>query len=342
MLLPGTFLGVWNLLQISGRESTGSISPAWLQAHGHAQVFGWIGSFILGIGFYSIPKLRGATKPAFGAAWASWVMWTIGVAIRWAANVYAWQWRLLLPLSGVLELAAFLIFFNAVSQHRPADSGKSRLEPWICVVISVSPALSHILDQRYLVLIAWGFLVPFVWGFSAKWMTVFLGLKPVRPKLLLGALVVNFAGVVLTLFGWGAEATAFFVVSTALAIARAAGAENTRRPPQFPILRPHGLRLVDGGSVAWCGCSALGFLWRDLGCFPARADRRIHRGDGLLRRAAHSACVRGDAAIVEYRADVCWTRAPHDWMYSSRFQRGPRISGICQLGVVHIAGLGAA
>ena len=88
MLLPGTFLGVWNLLQISGRESAGSVSPAWLQAHGHAQVFGWIGSFILGIGFYSIPKLRGATKPAFGAAWACWVMWTIGVAVRWAANVY--------------------------------------------------------------------------------------------------------------------------------------------------------------------------------------------------------------------------------------------------------------
>ena len=80
MLLPGTFLGVWNLLQISGRESAGSVSPAWLQAHGHAQVFGWIGSFILGIGFYSIPKLRGATKPAFGAAWACWAMWTIGVA----------------------------------------------------------------------------------------------------------------------------------------------------------------------------------------------------------------------------------------------------------------------
>jgi hypothetical protein len=36
MLLPGTFLGVWNLLQISGRESTASISPAWIQAHGPA------------------------------------------------------------------------------------------------------------------------------------------------------------------------------------------------------------------------------------------------------------------------------------------------------------------
>src|SRR5579859_8304234 len=62
MLLPGTFLGVWNLLQISGRESLASISPAWLQAHGHAQVFGWIGSFILGIGFYSVPKLRGRSE----------------------------------------------------------------------------------------------------------------------------------------------------------------------------------------------------------------------------------------------------------------------------------------
>ena len=294
MLLPGTFLGVWNLLQISGRESAGSISPAWLQAHGHAQVFGWIGSFILGIGFYSIPKLRGATKPAFGAAWACWVMWTVGVAVRWAANVYAWQWRLLLPLSGVLELAAFLIFFSAVSQHRPEDSGKSRLEPWIWVVISAStglmltlianlaacfylavrgasPALSHILDQRYLVLVAWGFLVPFVWGFSTKWMTVFLGLKPVRPRLLLGALVVNFAGVVLTLLGWGAEATAFFVVSTALAIAALRMFEPARQEPKtrgvhpsFPffVRMAYGWLLVAAllgvGAVVW---DSSGGIW---------------------------------------------------------------------------------
>jgi hypothetical protein len=255
MLLPGTFLGVWNLLQISGRESAASISPAWLQAHGHAQVFGWIGSFILGIGFYSIPKLRGATKPACSAAWACWAMWTIGVAVRWAGNVYAWEWRWLLPLSGVLELAAFLIFFRAVSQHRPEDSGKDRLDTWIWVVISAStglmltlianlaacfylalrgttPALSHRLDQRYLVLVAWGFLVPFVWGFSTKWMTVFLGLKPVRPSLLLSALVLNSSSVVLTLVGWASEATPLFVVSTALAIAGIRMFEPARQEPK--------------------------------------------------------------------------------------------------------------
>ena len=106
MVFPGTFLGVWNLLQISGRESVNSISSAWLQAHGHAQVFGWVGSFILGIGFYSIPKLRGSAKASFGMAWACWAMWTIGAAVRWAANVYRWEWRILLPLSAILAVAA--------------------------------------------------------------------------------------------------------------------------------------------------------------------------------------------------------------------------------------------
>jgi len=43
MLLPGTFLGVWNLVFISGRRAAESISPAWIQAHGQAQVLGWIG-----------------------------------------------------------------------------------------------------------------------------------------------------------------------------------------------------------------------------------------------------------------------------------------------------------
>jgi hypothetical protein len=41
MLLPGTFLGVWNLLAISSHRAADSVSRAWIQAHGHAQIFGW-------------------------------------------------------------------------------------------------------------------------------------------------------------------------------------------------------------------------------------------------------------------------------------------------------------
>lgn len=241
MLLPGTFLGVWNLLRISGGESIRSVSPAWLQAHGHAQVFGWVGSFILGIGFHSIPKRRGEQRPPVLAAWACWVMWTSGVAMRWAANIYLWHWRVWLPLSAALEIAAFLIFFSAVSQHRPDDAGQKKLGPWIWVVIAASggfllaltanlaacialawrgasPARPHVLDQRYLALITWGFLVPFIWGFSARWMRVFLGLRPVRNSLLVAAVAVNFAGVFLTLAGQEAVAAILFVAGACLVI----------------------------------------------------------------------------------------------------------------------------
>src|SRR5690349_17227762 len=42
MLAPGTFLGVLNLIGISNNQSGAATDPAWLQAHGHAQIFGWI------------------------------------------------------------------------------------------------------------------------------------------------------------------------------------------------------------------------------------------------------------------------------------------------------------
>src|SRR5689334_11495838 len=124
MLLPGTFLGVWNLISISGGRA-GSISTAWIQAHGHAQIFGWIGTFILGIGFYSIPKMTltsGRAQPS-GRGCATWALWTSGVLLRWACGFYHLYWRALLPLSALLELAGFLIFLNSVRRHRPAASG---------------------------------------------------------------------------------------------------------------------------------------------------------------------------------------------------------------------------
>jgi len=291
MLLPGTFLGVWNLLRISGRQDSASVSPAWLQAHGHAQVFGWIGSFIFGIGFYSVPKFRHAIRPGFGAAWACWAMWTSGVAVRWIANVYDWQWRLLLPVSAILELAAFLIFFQAVSQHRPEGAGDHRPEPWIWVVVTASvgllsalavnlgattylalrgtsPAFPHVFDQRFLVLIAWGFLVPFVWGFSSKWMTVFLGLKPVRPNLLLAALATDFAGVVLTFAGFGDRATWLFIASVVLAIAALRVFEPAQRQAKTRGAHrsfPYFIRIAYGWLLVGALLGTAAALWDSSG-----------------------------------------------------------------------------
>ncbi len=203
MVLPGTFLGVWNLLAISGGHG-GAVSTAWIQAHGHAQIFGWIGTFILGIGFYSIPKMTltsGPVQPAM-RGWIVWGLWTSGVLLRWACGFYHLYWRVLLPVSALLELAGFLIFLNSVRSHRPTSSrnNNEHMPVWILsvligtagfgiallmnlvVAVSVSlhdtgPAFPLLFEARFLALVSYGFIVPTIWGFSARWLPVFLALN---------------------------------------------------------------------------------------------------------------------------------------------------------------------
>ncbi len=239
MLGPGTLLGVWNLLEVSTRQSVSLVSPAWLQAHGHALVFGWVATFILGIGFYSIPLVNAGARPSLAASRACWAMWTAGVGLRWAATVYAWHWRLLIPISALLETAAFAVFFLAVSQHKRAAKGLGAPDVWVRVVMAasigmaltlaanlalgmyiawlgVSPAIPHGLNQRFLTLITWGFLAPFVWGFSTKWLPVLLGLRPMWSRGLMAAVAANAAGVLMTLAGRGSAATGLFVIAATL------------------------------------------------------------------------------------------------------------------------------
>jgi len=283
MLLPGTFLGVWNLLAISSRHAASSVSAGWIQAHGHAQIFGWIGTFILGIGFYSIPKLRRMNPFALRAAWACWALWTLGVSLRWLAGVYQWQWRIVLPVSAALELLAFVIFFHSVSGHRPQDSGKQKLDEWVLVVIvaavgllltllvnlgttlflayrGVSPDLPTQFDQRFLVLETWGFLVPFVWGFSAKWLPVFLGLRAVRGRVLLLAVAVNSEGVFAAMTGWMRTSVLLLLGGIIVAVWALRFFEPTQQPAKvkgvhasFPVF----VRLAYGWAII---AAALG-IW---------------------------------------------------------------------------------
>lgn len=233
MLLPGTFLGVWNLLSISHLQAAEAISPGWIQAHGHAQIFGWVATFILGIGFYSIPKLRKMKPFALWRAWTCWSVWTAGVLLRWAMTIWPWHWRVGIPASALLEFAAFLLFFVTIGPaHSSPDSGKRPWEPWIFSVLlgtgglllgllmqlyesfwlalrGDSSAFPHSFDQKYLFVLAWGFLVPFVWGFSARWLPVFLGLRATHERVYLAAVALDALGVVAALSSSFVAATIF-------------------------------------------------------------------------------------------------------------------------------------
>lgn len=245
MLLPGTFLGVWNLLSISASHGPGSISQAWLQAHGQAQIFGWIGSFILGIGFYSLTKIRSTMTFPAKAGWTVWGLWTTGVLMHWLGGVTGDAWRVVMPVSGVLQLAGFSLFYRSVRKYRPVERerkpGAPRMDTWMKIVaagtmaflltVAVncglmfwdainggSPALPHVTDEKFVVLAVWGVLVPTIWGFNSRWLPIFIGLRqPSRGELFL-AYGVSVAAILATFFNLVPLATVLFEIAALLAI----------------------------------------------------------------------------------------------------------------------------
>jgi uncharacterized protein involved in response to NO len=282
MLLPGTFLGVWNLISISGQRSLATLSPEWIQAHGHAQIFGWVGSFILGIGFYSISKMAGLPSFSVSRGWVCWALWTCGALARWATNLYLWRWRVLLPLSAAMELAAFLIFFKTVSRHPSSGPARGK-QAWIVLAIGAScgllltlavnfgstlwlsftgdgPAIPHGLDQRLLVLSTWGFLVPFIWAFNARWLPVFLGLANPSDRVLLGAFAVNTAGVAAGLAGWFPLFAALSMVGAVTAALALNIFASAGRPPKIQGIHPS-FPLFVRGAYVWLVIAAGLSMW---------------------------------------------------------------------------------
>jgi uncharacterized protein involved in response to NO len=314
MVLPGTILGFTNLLLITAHHGLGGLSPAWIQAHGHSQVFGWIGSFVLGIGFYSQPQSRAnrGRLPIF-----CWGLWAAGLTLHWLAGAYLWHWHVMLPLSGALELTAVLLFLYAASQHKlPEHDGEKntprsrpRIEPWMQTVLvsnaalilaiavnfvaevrlalwGATPARPHDFDQRYLVLLGWGFLAPLVWGFSARWLPIFHGVKPVRGRLLQFAVALDVLGVVL---GMAAHTLIASIVLASAAILAAIAIRVFSLPekpaktigihPSFPAF----LRV----AYAWSIFASL------LGIWAALADAH----GGIWGRSRHALTV-GFAAMM--------------------------------------------
>jgi hypothetical protein len=296
MALPGTLLGFSNLMAISTNHGLGTIPAAWMEGHGHAQMFGWIGSFILGIGFYSQPALH---RAAIRLQQTCLTLWVIGVALRWVANIYTWHWRVLFPLSSGLELVAVLLFLYAASHHKLPDGvdgkkTKSPMEIWMvsvllgttglaaavifnfveCLSLAIQGAqlsFPHALDQKYLVLLGWGFLVPVVWGFSARWLPALLSIRTLEVRFFRMALVLDLVGVLFGAAGWSKPATILLSLS---AVAVAIALHLTEQPqghakvqgihPSFPwFIRIAYLWLVIAGSMSvWASFADLhGGIW---------------------------------------------------------------------------------
>jgi hypothetical protein len=275
MALPGTLLGFSNLMVISAHHGVAFLPAAWMEGHGHAQMFGWIGSFILGIGFYSQPARE---QPVIRIPMVCFVLWTLGVAMRWFANIYEWHWRSLFPISAGFELIAVILFVAAASRHKLPEQmegkhAKTSMELWMVSVLLGTAGLAaavifnfveclnlaihgmqlsfpHALDQKYLVLLGWGFLVPVVWGFSARWLPAFLAIAKPDARWFRVALVLDLMGVLCGVAGLSKPAT-ILLASSAVAIGLAL----------HLTLRPHGPAKVQGIHPSFPSFIRLAYAW---------------------------------------------------------------------------------
>jgi uncharacterized protein involved in response to NO len=149
-----------------------------------------------------------------------------------------------------------------------------------------APVFPHAFDQRFLVVTTWGFLVPFVWGFSSRWMPTFLGLPPQRGSIVLAALVLNISGVIAALVGW-------FLFSSFCLLGGAAASVLGLRLWEIPV-RPPKIRGVHASfpsfvrvAYGWLILAAL------LGVYAAKIE-----GAGIWGASRHALTVGFLATMV--------------------------------------------
>jgi uncharacterized protein involved in response to NO len=195
------------------------------QAHGHLQLFGWAGLFVLGVALHFLPRLRGA--PLAHARLIPWLLalLTGGLILRAVGQVlltvqHIIVWRVLLVVSGIFEAGALLgiialLLLTALSgpraQSRPAYWGVLPLLVGAFAALAVA-SINNLLnmfqaatgaglvlpasDTLNITLGLFGFLVPMALAMSARSLPMYAGLEAFPQRLLWPAAAAYFLGLV--------------------------------------------------------------------------------------------------------------------------------------------------
>lgn len=197
-----------------------------VQAHGHAQLFGWFGLFALGMGLYFLPRLVGIKLARIDLAPYAFSCLTAGIFARSVAQpalgfteASASGWRALWALSAFLELAGIFFIARMMLATRrnlpPAalarDSHAYPLVPFILIavtsfalayvanavgslgaVVASSATLAPAWDDLVIELMLWGVAAPMAVVFSVRNLPLFLRLA-MPPRASLRLLAYGFA-----------------------------------------------------------------------------------------------------------------------------------------------------
>jgi hypothetical protein len=136
-LTAGATWGAWMLWTIALRGSFRGISVQSVNAHGEAQIFGWVGLFIMGFAYQAFPRIWQTTLAAPRVAACVFAVMVAGLFARTIGTWAAEGWTFALPLAmagGALEVAAVLVFSSQVLATF-ARSG-ARFEPYVGFIMA--------------------------------------------------------------------------------------------------------------------------------------------------------------------------------------------------------------
>ena len=213
------------------------LGPWWTalaQAHGHLQLYGWAGLFVLGVTFHFLPRLRGTPLVA---PWL--VPWILGVQVGGlllralsqplVTATQAATWRVLLLTSGILEGAALLgavLLLGLTARRgpplatRPAFGSVLPFMATACCALGVAGVVnlvngvqaattagvvSYVGDDLNVILGLFGFLVPMALAMSVRSLPMYAGLEAFPGRVLWPLAGVYLAGLVLAGIGTGSD-----------------------------------------------------------------------------------------------------------------------------------------
>jgi len=116
-LTAGATWGAWLLWTIGLTGSFRSIPLSSINAHGEAQIFGWVGLFIMGFAYQAFPRFWQTTLVAPRLAAHAFALMVAGLIVRTVAIATGEIWSFAAPtalIGGFLQIAAVMIFAGQI------------------------------------------------------------------------------------------------------------------------------------------------------------------------------------------------------------------------------------
>ena len=155
VLTAGASWGAWLLLHLGLEGSFGAISPRDVNAHGHAQIFGWVGLFVMGFAYQALPRFKHSALRRPWVALATFPVYVSGLILRTLGEAFhPSALAFAAGLAGAtLEIIAILTF------------------GWIIAETLLAPTARRSASDRYILAATFWFAAQAVYDVFLFWLT---------------------------------------------------------------------------------------------------------------------------------------------------------------------------